>query len=141
MTDQPAPTTADIVPPSADVGEDSVLPAAVYVLYIVGLFTGLTILVGLILAYLMKGTAGPKAATHYAFLIRTVWISLALFVIGGLLTLFGGILSIILIGIPALALGLFILGTVWIWFAVRCGVGLVYLGRGEAYPRPNTWLA
>jgi uncharacterized membrane protein len=28
-----------------------------------------------------------------------------------------------------------------IWYAVRCIVGLVYLSRGEAHPRPYALLA
>ena len=60
--------------------------------------------------------------------------------IAGLLVLFGGVLSLVLVGIPFLMLGLFIWGVVGIWFAIRCVVGLVYLSQGEAYPRPDTWL-
>jgi uncharacterized membrane protein len=141
MTDQAAPTTAETIPPAAAAGEDRVLPGAIYVLYIVGLFCGgLTTLLGLILAYLVKDTAGPKNQTHYDFLIRTVWMSLGWFLIGGLLCIFGGVLSLILVGIPALMLGIFIVCTVGVWFAVRCVMGLVYLARDEAHPRPMTWL-
>jgi uncharacterized membrane protein len=140
MTDQAAPTTAENLPPAAAAGEDRVLPGAIYVLYLVGLANGLTILLGLILAYLVKDTAGPKNQSHYDFLIRTVWMSIGWFLIGILLCVFGGVLSVILIGIPALMLGIFILGAVGVWFAVRCVMGLVYLARDEAHPRPKTWL-
>jgi uncharacterized membrane protein len=140
MTDQAAPTTAETLPPAAAAGEDRVLPGAIYVLYLVGLANGLTILLGLILAYLVKDTAGPKNQSHYDFLIRTVWMSIGWFLIGILLCVFGGVLSVILIGIPALMLGIFILGAVGVWFAVRCVMGLVYLARDEAHPRPKTWL-
>lgn len=140
MTDQPAPTPADVAPSAAAAGEDRVLPGLVYVLYLVGLANGVTILLGLILAYLMRDQAGPKAQTHYTFMIRSFWMSIGWFMIGALLALFGGILSIILIGIPALMLGIFIMGAVGVWFAVRCILGLLYLSRDEAYPRPTTWL-
>lgn len=140
MTEQPAPATAEIVPPVAASGEDRVLPGVVYVLYLVGLANGLTILLGLILAYLMRGTAGPMAHSHYSYLIRTVWMSIGWFLIGALLAAFGLPLSFILVGIPALMLGVFIMGAVGVWFAVRCIVGLVYLSKGEAHPRPATWL-
>ena len=79
-------------------------------------------------------------ASHYTFLIRTFWLSIGWFVIGGLLLLFGIPLSFVLIGIPAVLLGAFIMGVVWIWFAVRCVLGVIYLARGEAYPRPLNWL-
>lgn len=140
MTDQAATTPADMVSPAADAGEDRTLPGVVYVLYLVGLVNGLTIVLGLILAYLMKGTAGPKAESHYDYLIRTVWMSIGLFLVGGLLFVMGLPLSIILIGIPALVAGAVIMGATGVWFAIRCIVGLVYLGRDEAHPRPKTWL-
>ena len=120
--------------------EDRTLPAVVYGLYLLGLLNGLTILVGLVIAYMNRDTAGPRMRDHYTFLIRTFWISIAWFVIAGVLVLFGAPLSFVLVGIPFLALGLFIWGAVGIWFAIRCIVGLVYLSQGEAYPRPRTWL-
>jgi len=46
----------------------------------------------------------------------------------------------LLIGIPAVMLGVFIMGAVGVWFAVRCVLGVIYLARGEAYPRPMNWL-
>jgi uncharacterized membrane protein len=128
------PETAVTVP------EDRTLPAVVYGLYLLGLVNGLTILVGLVIAYANRDTAGPKMASHYAFLIRTFWMSLVWVVIAGVLVLFGGILSIILVGIPILMLGLFIWAVIGIWFTVRCIVGLLHLSQGEAYPRPLTWL-
>ena len=126
--------------PSVVTSEDRTLPAVVYGLYLLGLVNGLTILVGLVIAHINRDTAGPVMRSHYTFLIRTFWISIAWFVIAGLLVLFGGVLSLVLVGIPFLMLGLFIWGVVGIWFAIRCVVGLVYLSQGEAYPRPDTWL-
>ena len=75
--------------------EDRTLPAVVYGLYLLGLVNGLTILVGLVIAYMNRDTAGPRMRTHYTFLIRTFWISIAWFVIAGLLVLFGGVLSLV----------------------------------------------
>jgi len=79
-------------------------------------------------------------ASHYTFLIRTFWLTIGWFLIGSLLVLFGGVLSLILVGIPFLVLGLTIYGAIGIWFAVRCVVGAVYLAQGDAYPRPQNWL-
>ncbi|MBP7651059.1 MAG: hypothetical protein KA085_04590 [Phenylobacterium sp.] len=121
--------------------EDKTMPMVAYVLYLLGFASGgLTLFVGLIIAYANRGTAGPKMETHYTFMIRTFWLSIAWAIIGGLLVLFGAPLSLVLIGIPFFLLGLFIFGAVGIWFAVRCVVGLMYLSRGEAYPRPMNWL-
>ena len=120
--------------------EDRVLPAVVYGLYLLGLVNGLTILVGLVVAYINLDKAGPRMRTHYDFQIRTFWIGLAIFLSLGLLIGISAILSLVLIGIPFLMLFLFLWGAVGVWFAIRCVVGLIYLSQGEAYPRPRTWL-
>jgi len=123
-----------------EASEDRTLPAIVYGLYLLGLANGLTILIGLAAAYANREQAGPKMASHYTFLIRSVWLSLGWLAAGGVLALFGGMLSIVLIGIPFLLLGLLICGAVGVWFAVRVVVGLIYLAQDEAYPRPLAWL-
>jgi uncharacterized membrane protein len=120
--------------------EDRMLPAVAYGLYLLGLANGITILIGLVVAYANRAGAGPKMASHYTFLIRTFWLSIGWFLIGALLVLFGGVLSLILVGIPFFMLGWLICSAIGIWFAVRCIVGAVYLAQGEAYPRPLNWL-
>lgn len=126
--------------PMAAPTEDRTLPAVAYGLYLLGLANVITIFIGLFIAYANRRDAGPVMASHYTFLIRTFWLSIGWFVIGGLLLLVGIPLSFVLIGIPAVLLGAFIMGVVWIWFAVRCVLGVIYLARGEAYPRPLNWL-
>ena len=120
--------------------EDRVLPAVVYGLYLLGLVNGLTILVGLVVAYINLDNAGPRMRTHYDFQIRTFWIGLAIFLSLGLLIGISAVLSLVLIGIPFLMLFLFLWGAVGVWFAVRCIIGLVYVSQDQAHPRPNTWL-
>ena len=90
------------------------------------LLGGLTTLVGVIMAYVYRGSAPAWVQTHYQFQIRTFWIVLLGCVIGGGL-------SLIIIGIP-------ILIAVVIWYIVRCVKGMQYVGRREAYPNPETWL-
>lgn len=120
--------------------EDRTLPAITYGLYLLGLVNGLTILVGLIIAYVNRDNAGPRMRTHYTFLIRTFWIGIGIFLALGVLIAISALLSVLLIGIPFLMLFLALWGAVGIWFAVRCIVGLVYLSQGDAYPRPDSWL-
>jgi len=120
--------------------EDKVLPAVVYGLYLLGFTNGLTFVVGLIVAYVNRDTAGPINASHYTFAIRTFWLSIAWFLVGALLLAFGIPLSLLLIGIPMMIAGGAIIGAVSLWFVVRCVMGITYLVRGEAYPRPLTWL-
>lgn len=121
--------------------EDRVLPAVVYGLYIFSIpSVWLFVLVGLVLAYANRDTAGPRMATHYQFLIQTFWKSIWWVVIGVVLCIVGAIFSVVLIGIPPLIAGILILTAAHIWFYVRLAVGLIYLVQDEAYPRPDAWL-
>lgn len=130
----PALATAPIV-------EDRTLPAVVYGLYLLGFATaGATTLLGLIIAYVRRGDSPPAMASHYDFLINTFWMTIGWFLIGALMILVGVPFSLLLVGIPLVALGCAIVGLVGLWFAVRAIVGVIYLARGEAYPRPKTWL-
>ncbi len=131
MTDTLTPAKPD---------EDRTMPAVVYGHYMLALVSLVTVFIGLIIAYANRSSAGPVLASHYTFQIRTFWLSIGWFLIGSLLLVFGIPLSFVLIGIPAVILGVFIMGVIWIWFAVRCVVGVIYLARGEAYPRPLNWL-
>lgn len=120
--------------------EDKILPIVVYALYLLGFTNGLTFLVGLIVAYVYRGEAGPINASHYTFAIRSFWLSIWWFLIGLALFLVGLALLVLLIGIPMMFVGGSIMGAVGVWFAVRAIMGLVYLLKGEAYPRPRSWL-
>lgn len=98
----------------------------VYILYLVALAVGVTGIVGVVMAYMYRGTAPAWVQTHYQFQIRTFWIWLLGVVVGGLLTF--------------VFIGFLILPAVLIWFIVRCVKGMQYVGRREAYPNPETWL-
>ena len=126
--------------------EDKTMPAVCYGLYLLAFATGgITAIIGLVIAYAQRSSAGPVMATHYTFLIRTFWIGLVLMlvsgVVGGIIFGIGAVLSVILIGFPIMALAGLIWGVSAVWFAVRCILGLVVLSRGDAYPRPYAILA
>jgi uncharacterized membrane protein len=128
------------VPTTAAYDEDRTLPAVVYALYLIGLLNGLTILIGLVIAYANRDGAGPRAQSHYIFQIRTVWTAIGWWIVGLILLIWGIPLSFILIGVPLLVVAGAIFALTHVWFALRCILGLVHLSRGEAYPRPRTWL-
>ena len=99
----------------------------IYILYLAAFLAGgVTTLIGVIMAYVYRGTAPAWVQTHYQLQIRTFWI-----VILGLVV--GGALSFIIVGIPMLI-------AVLIWYIVRCVKGMMHVGRREAYPNPETWL-
>lgn len=120
--------------------EDKILPAVVYGLYLLGFTNGLTFVVGLIVAYVGRDSAGPVNESHFTFAIRSFWLSIAGFLLGLAIFLVGIPLSLVLIGIPMMVLGGLIMGAISIWFIARCVLGIYYLSRGEAYPRPLSWL-
>jgi uncharacterized membrane protein len=134
VTQTPAPS------PSERTDEDKVLPIVVYALYLLGFTNGLTFLIGLIVAYVNRDAAGPINASHYTFAIRTFWLSIWWFLGGLALILVGLVLAVLLIGFPMMIAGGAILSLISVWFVVRTILGLVHLLRGEAYPRPLTWL-
>lgn len=121
--------------------EDRTMPAVTYALYFLAYATGITVIIGLILAYVQQGSAGAKMRTHYAFLIRTFWMGIGWALIGGALFVVGLPLSLVLIGFPMMFLAWAIWALLGVWYAIRLVVGVIYLARDEAYPRPYTWLA
>jgi uncharacterized membrane protein len=99
----------------------------IYILYLVALLIGgITALVGVVMAYVYQGSAPAWVQSHYRLQIRTFWIALAVGFVGG-------VLSIILIGIPVLI-------ALLIWYIVRCVKGMQYVSRREPHPNPATWL-
>src|SRR5205823_9746562 len=52
------------------------LALIVYILYCVGYFTGVTALIGVIIAHVKVDEADPVLRSHYQFQIRTFWIGL-----------------------------------------------------------------
>ena len=121
--------------------EDKTMPAVCYALYLLAFATGITAVIGLVIAYTQRSSATPGMKTHFTYLIRTFWGGLMMMIVGGVIFGVGALLSIILIGFPIMGLAWLILTFATIWYAVRCIVGLVYLSRGEAHPRPYALLA
>ncbi len=113
------------VTPRPPMLSDYGLALAVYVLYLLGFFTGLTAVIGLIIASMQVDRADPVARSHFRFQIRTFWI--------GLLFVFVGVVALhVAIG------GLILLWWV-IWTLIRCVKGLLALNAGEPIADPESW--
>jgi hypothetical protein len=63
--------------------EDKTMAVVCYALYLLAFATGITAIIGVIIAYTQRPTAGPVMESHYTFLIRTFWIGLVLMIGGG----------------------------------------------------------
>jgi uncharacterized membrane protein len=114
------------------------LVIAVYLLYFVGYSTGISALIGVIIAHMKVDDNDPVLRSHYRFQIRTFWIGLYLFQIRtfwiGLLYLGIGIsLCVVLIGIPIL---------VWwvIWSLIRIVKGSLLIAEHKPIVNPRSWL-
>lgn len=102
------------------------LALIVYILYFVAYFTGITALVGVIIAHIQVGSADPMLSTHYRFQIRTFWIGLLYVVIGTILTF--------------AVVGIVVLFWWFVWSLVRNIKGVLALNEGKPIANPDSWL-
>jgi uncharacterized membrane protein len=106
--------------------DDRGLAFAVYILYFVGYLTGITSLIGVMIAYLQQYSASSELKTHYTFQVRTFWIGVIFLVVGGLLFVSG-------VGVLILLAGFF-------WSLMRNVKGVLALNRNEPIANPNSWI-
>lgn len=127
-TSSPEPTARpQATPPAATGGFDFNQPTIISLCYLASFITGITGLVGVVLAYVWKGE--PKAdweVSHYQYLIRTFWIGL----IGSII---GFVLLLVLIGI-------FVLLAVAALVGVRSVLSLINAQKHAPMPNPDSWL-
>jgi uncharacterized membrane protein len=98
----------------------------IYILYLVGLATGITMLIGVIMAYVNKDDAPDWLRSHYEFQIRTFWI-------GVLYCVVGIVLSMIFIGFLVLLFAA-------VWLIVRVVKGFKFLEQRQPLPDVKTWM-
>ncbi|CAA9488956.1 MAG: hypothetical protein AVDCRST_MAG39-640 [uncultured Sphingomonadaceae bacterium] len=101
-------------------------PAIVAGLYLVGLLTGLPVLIGAVLALVWRGEAADWERSHYSYLLRT-------FGYGVLATIVGAILMVVLVGF-------LVMGAAWLWMLARSLASLVRALERRPMPEPRTLL-
>ena len=108
--------------PTTDTMKTTVL--IVHGLYALGMLTGITALVGVILAYVKRADArGTVYESHITYAIRTFWIGVSL--------LFTGIiLTVVLVGTVILALST-------VWYLIRLVRAFVAALDGRAIAKPK----
>jgi uncharacterized membrane protein len=97
----------------------------IYILYLVGLVNGITILIGVIMAYIYRDDAPEWLRTHYDSQIRMFWI-------GILYCIVASILIFIFIGV-------LLYGVIAIWWIIRCIKGFQHLEKKGPYPNHQSW--
>lgn len=121
------PTNPNEAGPPANAGFDFNQPTIISVLYLASFLTGITGLVGIVLAHVWQGeNQDTWAASHFSYLIRTFWIGFAASIVAGLL-------SIVLIGFLLLPL-------IAVWVGVRSVMSLIKAQKQEPMPDPQTLL-
>lgn len=97
----------------------------IYILYLSSLVLAVTLLIGVVWAYIERSGAPEWLETHYTFLIHTFWKGILYFFLSF-------ITSFILIGFIG-----FIFTAVWM--IVRCIKGMKLLNSKSPIPNPKGW--
>ena len=118
-TTGPSSTPQPLVP-------STTIALIVYILYFVGYFTGITAVIGAIMAHVQVDSAEPLLATHYRFQIRTFWIGLLYLVVGFVLLVF--------------VIGAAVLLWWFIWSLIRNIKGVLALNEQRPIADPGSWL-
>ena len=122
---QPSPATG---PASQPVDFRMNRPTIISLLYLGSFITGITGLVGVILAFVWRGE--PQAEwerSHYQYLINTFWIGFI-----------GSIVSVLLM---VVLIGFLLIFAVVVLVVVRSVLSLINAQKQVAMPNPGTWLA
>jgi uncharacterized membrane protein len=102
-------------------------PTIISLLYLASFITGITGIVGVVLAYVWRGEARADwELSHYQYLINTFWI----FLVG---MVAGFMLLIVLIGF-------LILPAVSVLVIVRCVLSLLNAQKRQPMPNPGSWI-
>ncbi len=128
------PSPPPPLPGGSGNGFDTNRPTIISLCYLASFITGISGIVGLILAYIWQGETGASETgagesawerSHLTYLIRTFWIGLLYAVISLVLTV--------------IVIGVFGLIATAIWTAVRSVLSLVRAQKREPMPDPGTW--
>jgi hypothetical protein len=79
MTEPDSENGGGPVTPQTPVVSNYGLVLTVYILYLVGFLTGITVLVGVVIAYLQRDNTDRVSQSHFQFQIVTFWIGLLYF--------------------------------------------------------------
>lgn len=126
MDDNRTPAPQNSGPPSTG-GFDANRPTIISLLFLGSFVTGITGLVGIVLAHVWQGEGNdPWMRSHFSYLIRTFWIGFAASVVAFFL-------SFILIGFLLFPL-------IAVWVGVRSVLSMVKAQKQEPMPDPETLL-
>ena len=124
----PAPAQQTTAQQTTTAGFDFNRPTIISLLYLSSFVLGLTVIIGVVLAYVWKGEAHADWETsHYDYLIRTFWIGLI-----------GSVISFVLM---LVLIGFLLWIAVAVLVVVRSVLSLINAQKQMPMPNPETWLA
>ncbi len=124
-TNSPEPSSGNRQPAPHSGGFDANRPTIISLLYLASFVTGITGLVGIVLAHVWQGEdQEPWMASHYTYLIRTFWIGLVASIVAGLLTI--------------VLIGFLLLPVIAVWVGVRSVMSFLKAQKQEPMPDPET---
>ena len=98
----------------------------IYVLFLAGLVTsGVTALVGVVMAYIAREDGDETVRSHYANQISIFWKTLVFVAAGFILMI--------------VAIGFLILLAAAVWYIVRIVKGMTALSKNAVAPEPDRW--
>lgn len=102
----------------------------VYVLYLVGVFVPVVMLIGAVIALVKRSGGTTSEQTHYTFQIQTF--------VGAVLAWL--VAAIVAMLIPVLVpLSWLVMLALAFWVAIRAVKGMAWAGRGDPVPHPTDW--
>ncbi len=117
--------------PTGALPDDEATPGSVgdvlrsVVLPILASLFAMTLLAGVIMAYVHRGDGTGWVDSHFRFQIRTFWIGVFAVLVGGI-----GIVVVV---------GVIVLMVVPFWLLIRCVRGWRFLAQGAPLPNPASW--
>jgi uncharacterized membrane protein len=112
---------------------------AIYAIYLIGLFTAVPFVLGVVLAYVFRGEGDPAARSHFDHQVGLFWRFVIGNVLNGILFTVAMPLSAIIIGLPLLLLSGLIFVWLWVMMLTRCVRGISKASAHEPYPVPAGW--
>ncbi|MEL6878133.1 MAG: hypothetical protein AAGL68_08565 [Pseudomonadota bacterium] len=126
-TNRPDLSGGNRQPAPSGQGFDANRPTIISLLFLGSFLTGVSGLVGIVLAHVWQGEQHePWMTSHYTYLIRTFWI-------GFVASIIAAVLTVVLIG-------LLLLPIIAVWVGVRSVMSLIKAQRQEPMPDPETLL-
>ena len=117
---------------SSDLEEGRAAAGVVWLLYLLAIpSANLLAVVGVVVAYAMRGNATGWVRAHFDDQIRLFWAVIVWFILLCIVLFVSAVLSVVLIGIPFLIAAGIAMLVLFIWFTVKSVLGLIGVVQGR----------